>query len=155
MITHRQEQNLQAQDTNCATSNLASRKEQPGKRTGNGRERQGESSFPFTCHLWSQQVAKKYPSSLPPPGAFSASPSGREPRIWRPSLHLSGPSCWSSPGRSQSSRGLFRVAGPRHTWVCAAPSSCGRKVCSDIKQSVSVTVPEAAGMMSGPHKSGG
>lgn len=59
------------------------------------------------------------------------------------------------PGRSQSSEGLSGCRAPSHTWVCAAPSSWGRKLRSDIKQSVSITVPETAGMMSGPHKGSG
>ena len=42
-----------------------------------------------------------------------------------------------------------------HTWIDAAPISCRGKVCSDIKQSVSISVPETAGMMSGPHRGSG
>lgn len=58
-----------------------------------------------------------------------------------------------------SSQSSERLSGWRtkssHTWIYAAPISCRGKVCSDIKQSVSISVPETAGMMSGPHRGSG
>lgn len=165
MITHEQEQNIQTQDINCAKSKLKSTKEL-GSRAGNGRKSR-ENFFPTRCHMvkcsalvtaggqkvWELGLSVTSKElSLP-----SFTESWRESPIWQPSHYLHGLSliCWST-GTAQSSE---RLSGWRtkssHTWIYAAPISCRGKVCSDIKQSVSISVPETAGMMSGPHRGSG
>lgn len=152
MITHGWEQNPQAQDTNCSKQ-LRVCEGTARDRTRHRREEKKKKRVSFQMpQVVTAGGQKVWEFEL---YATSLMESWREPPTRQPSHRSSGPSCWSTRGRSQSSEGLSGWRAPSHTWVCAAPSSWGRKLCSDIKQSVSITVPETAGMMSGPHKGSG
>ena len=141
-----------------------------GSRAGTGRD-SGKDFFSPKCHrvtcssLVISGGQKVYEVGLPATSSELSLPllhgpgkvlqSDSPDTTYMMSLSVSFAKAWEAAHKALSSEDLSGCWVSSHTWISAAPISWGRKVCSDIKQSVSIPISETAGMMSGPHRGSG